>query len=146
MKILQVLFFTFATTFSIYAQVPKDDLPVPPPAAENEEQERVYTVVEQMPEFEGGNDALMSFISKNMVYPSNAKENEIQGTIFLSYIVRANGNLSDIKVLRSVSGGSDLDREAIRVIKLTNGKWSPGKQNGKPVHVEMKLPFRFLLR
>jgi TonB family protein len=88
----------------------------------------------------------MSFISKNMVYPSVSKENEIQGTVFLSYIVRANGNLSDIKVLRSVSGGSELDREAIRVLKLTNGKWSPGKQNGKPVHVEMKLPFRFLLR
>ena len=146
MKILQVIVFLLATTFSTYAQVPKDELPVPPPAAEIDGQERVHIVVEQMPEFEGGNEALMSFISKNMVYPSMAKENEIQGTIFLSYIIRANGDLSDIKVLRSVYGGSELDREAIRVLKLTNGKWSPGKQNGKPVHVEMKLPFRFLLR
>jgi protein TonB len=122
--------------------------PVSPPPVEQvvEDPEKVFTIVEQMPEFEGGQQALMSFISKNMVYPSVSKENEIQGTVFLSYIVRANGNLSDIKVLRSVSGGSELDREAIRVLKLTNGKWSPGKQNGKPVHVEMKLPFRFLLR
>ena len=122
--------------------------PVSPPPVEQlvEDPEKVFTIVEQMPEFEGGQQALMSFISKNMVYPSVSKENEFQGTVFLSYIVRANGNLSDIKVLRSVSGGSELDREAIRVLKLTNGKWSPGKQNGKPVHVEMKLPFRFLLR
>lgn len=146
MKALQIIIFLFITTFSTYAQVSKDDLPLPPHAAENEEQEKVFNLVEQMPEFEGGNDALMSFISKNMVYPSAAKENAIQGTIFLSYVVQADGSLSDIKVLRSVYGGYELDREAIRVLKLTNGKWKPGKQNGKPVNVEMKLPFRFLLK
>ena len=122
--------------------------PVSPPPEEQvvEDPEKVFTIVEQMPEFEGGNDALMSFISKNIVYPRNAVENEIQGTIYLTYVVGFDGSLSNIKLLKSVSGGTELNAEAIRILKLTEGKWKPGKQNGKPVNVQMSLPFKFTLR
>ena len=122
--------------------------PVSPPPEEQvvEDPEKVFTIVEQMPEFEGGNEALMNFISKNIVYPRNAVENEIQGTIYLNYVVRYDGSLSNIKMLKSVSGGTELNSEAIRILKLTEGKWKPGKQNGKPVNVQMNLPFKFSLR
>jgi protein TonB len=148
-KKLLLFHFCIAVSLSLFAQVDIQQEPepsFPPQTVEMEEQEKVYSAVEQMPQFEGGNDALLTFISKNMVYPSLAKENEIQGSVFLSYIVRANGNLSDIKVMKGVYGGSELDREAIRVLKLTNGKWSPGKHNGKPVNVRMTLPVRFKLQ
>lgn len=147
MKKLLLFPFCIAASLSLSAQVDLDQSPpIPPVEQKMPEPEPVFTVVEQMPEFEGGNEALMSFISKNVVYPPNAADNQIQGIIYLSYVVRSDGSLSDIKVIRSISGGSELDREAIRVLKLTNGKWKPGKQNGKPVSVNLSLPIKFLLR
>ena len=146
MKILQILFFSLATTFSTYAQVQKDDLPVPPPAAENEEQEKALTVAEQMPEFEGGQQALMSFISKNMIYPQSAIDDEIEGRVFVNFVVTSDGTLKDIAVLRGVQGGEALHKEAIRVVKLTDGKWKPGSQKGKPVNVKFTLPITFKLQ
>lgn len=149
MKKLLLFHLYFAASLSLSAQVDvhqEPEPPFPPQAVEIEEPEKVYSAVEQMPEFEGGNDALMSFISKHLVYPSLAKENQIQGSVFLTYVVGANGNLSDIQVRKGVYGGSELDLEAIRVLKLTNGKWQPGKHNGKPVNVRMTLPIKFKLQ
>lgn len=147
MKKLLLLPFCITASLSLSAQEELDQSP-PIPLVEQKMQERepVFTVVEQMPEFEGGSEALLSFISKNMVYPPNASENQIQGTIYLSYVVRSDGSLSDIKVLKSVPGGSDLNGEALRVLKLTKGKWKPGRQNGKPVSVNLSLPIKFSLR
>ncbi len=146
MKFIFSIALFLSTSILCFSQRLIEPVSPPPVEQEVEDQEKVFTIVEQMPEFEGGNEALMSFISKNIVYPRNAVENEIQGTIYLNYIVRNDGSLSNIKLLKSVSGGTELNAEAIRILKLTEGKWKPGKQNGKPVNVQMNLPFKFSLR
>ena len=112
----------------------------------NDEEEKIYTLVEQNAEYNGGTAALLKFISSTIIYPEYAKDNEIQGRVFLQFIVRTDGSLSDIKVARSVPGGKMLDQEAIRVIKLTSGKWNPARQNGKPVSCNMTLPVSFVLQ
>ncbi len=147
MKNFQLLPFFFAASLSLSAQVDPDFLnPLPPPKVEEvEESKEVFTMVEQMPEFEGGQQALMNFISKNMVHPPSAIDDQIQGRVYLKFVVTSTGSLEDITVLRGVQGGEALHREAIRVIKLTNGKWSPGKQNGKAVNVAFTLPVVFKL-
>jgi protein TonB len=146
MKFIFSIALFLSTSILCFSQRLIEPVSPPPVEQEVEDQEKVFTIVEQMPEFEGGNEALMSFISKNIVYPRNAVENEIQGTIYLNYVVRYDGSLSNIKMLKSVSGGTELNSEAIRILKLTEGKWKPGKQNGKPVNVQMNLPFKFSLR
>ncbi len=146
MKFIFSIALFLSTSILCFSQRLIEPVSPPPVEQEVEDQEKVFTIVEQMPEFQGGNEALMSFISKNIVYPRNAVENEIQGTIYLNYIVRYDGSLSNIKMLKSVSGGTELNSEAIRILKLTEGKWKPGKQNGKPVNVQMNLPFKFSLR
>ena len=112
----------------------------------DEEEEKIYTLVEQNAEYNEGTSALLKFISSTIVYPEYAMENEIQGRVYLQFIVRTNGSLTDIKVARSVPGGQMLDKEAIRVIKLTSGKWNPARQNGKPVSCKMNLPVVFVLK
>jgi protein TonB len=115
-------------------------------APTSDEEEKIYTLFEQNAEYNGGTAALLKFISSTIVYPEYAKENEIQGRVYLQFIVRTDGSLSDIKVARSVPGGKILDQEAIRVIKLTSGKWNPARQNGKPVSCNMTLPVVFVLQ
>lgn len=122
-----------------------DVSPAIAPVSDTEE-EKIYTIVEQKAEYVGGMSALMKFISSTIVYPEYAKDNEIQGKVYLQFIVRTDGSLSDIKVARSVSGGRMLDDEAIRVIKLTSGKWNPARQDGKPVSCNMTLPVVFVLQ
>ncbi len=112
----------------------------------DEEEEKIYTLVEQNAEYNEGTSALLKFISSTIVYPEYAMENEIQGRVYLQFIVRTNGSLTDIKVARSVPGGQMLDKEAIRVIKLTSGKWNPARQNGKPVSCNITLPVVFVLQ
>ena len=112
----------------------------------DEDEEKIYTLVEQNAEYNGGTAALLKFISSTIIYPEYAKDNEIQGRVYLQFIVRTDGSLSDIKVARSVPGGKMLDDEAIRVIKLTSGKWNPARQNGKPVNCNMTLPVVFVLQ
>lgn len=101
----------------------------------------VFTIVEVMPEFNGGQTALEAFLAKNLVYPIKAKENGISGTVYLSFKVDLKGRISDIRILRGIGYG--CDEEAIRVIKLTSGKWKPGRQNGMPCNVSMTIPIIF---
>ena len=122
-----------------------DVSPAIAPVSDTEE-EKIYTIVEQNAEYVGGMSALIKFISSTIIYPEYAKDNEIQGKVYLQFIVRTDGSLSDIKVARSVSGGRMLDDEAIRVIKLTSGKWNPARQDGKPVSCNMTLPVVFVLQ
>jgi protein TonB len=146
MKKFQTLVFFLVVSLSVNAQVDPDLLDTPPPKAEEvEEPKTVLTFVEQMPEFEGGQQALMNFISKNMVYPQSAVEDQIEGRVYLNFVVSSTGEVEDIRVSRSVPGGEALNKEAIRVIKLTNGKWIPGKQLGKTVNVAFTLPIVFKL-
>lgn len=107
-----------------------------------QEQDEVFTVVEQQPEFSGGYDALASFLRSNMKYPSVARRMEIEGTVHVSFIVSKTGHISDIKVLRGIM--KECDEEAIRVVQMMPA-WKPGMQNGHPVYVRMVMPLKFRL-
>ena len=97
------------------------------PAGE-EEGDIVYTVVEKMPEFPGGQQALFKYLNENVMYPEIARENGIQGRVICQFVVNKDGSISDIEVVRS-GGDPSLDKEAIRVIK-SMPKWKPGMQKG----------------
>ena len=102
----------------------------------------VFTFVEQMPEFPGGDKAMMDFISSNIKYPELAKENGVMGKVYVKFIVKADGNISDIVLLKGI--GSGCDEEVLRVINLMP-QWKPGKQNGVAVNVVYTLPVSFYL-
>ena len=129
----------------IIVEMEGDVSPAIPPTSDGVE-EKIYSVVEQNAEYSGGMSALINFISSTIVYPEYAKENEIQGRVYLQFVVKSDGTLSDIQVARSVPGASMLDKEAIRVLKLTSGKWKPAQQNGKPVSCRMNFPVSFVLQ
>ena len=102
----------------------------------------VYQIAEEMPEFPGGVEALMDFVGKNVKYPEEAKEKEISGRVFVSFVIEKDGSVSNVKVLRGIGGG--CDEEAVRVIKGMP-KWKPGIQKGKPVRVSYMMPINFKL-
>ena len=104
--------------------------------------EEVFTVVEKMPEYPGGDDARIKFMVENIKYPEQAKKNGIQGVVFVSYVVEKDGKISNIKTIRGIGGG--CDEEAERVISLMPN-WKPGIQRGQPVRVQFNLPVRFSL-
>jgi len=102
-----------------------------------------FVFVEQMPEFPGGEEEMLKFLSQNIVYPGVAVAAGIEGTVYLKFVVTSTGKVSDISVERGVDGG--CSEEAIRVVK-TMPDWKPGKQNGQAVPVYFNLPVKFVLR
>jgi len=102
----------------------------------------VFTSVEQVPFFPGGVDAFMQFLAKNIRYPQEAREKNVQGKVIISFIVETDGTLTNFKVVRSV--GSGTDEEAVRVLAMSP-KWSPGLQNGHKVRVAYAVPINFTL-
>lgn len=112
-------------------------------AAEEGDEGEVFQVVEQMPEFPGGMEKLMEYLSKNIKYPSMAQENNIQGRVIVEFVVNKDGSIVEPKVMRSVD--TSLDNEAMRVIK-SMPKWTPGKQRGKAVRVRYTVPVLFRLQ
>ena len=111
---------------------------------EEEEEEVVFVVVESMPEFPGGQQALFKYLSENVKYPVIAQENGIQGRVICQFVVNKDGSIVDVEVVRS-GGDPSLDKEAIRVIK-SMPKWKPGKQRGKAVRVKYTVPVNFKLQ
>ena len=111
---------------------------------EEEEEEVIFVVVESMPEFPGGQQAMMKYIAENIKYPVIAQENGIQGRVICQFVVNKDGSIVDVVAVRS-SGEASLDKEAIRVIK-SMPKWKPGKQRGKPVRVKYTVPVNFRLQ
>ena len=107
------------------------------------EEPEIFTVVEQQPEFPGGQIGLMRFIGENLNYPPLAQENGIEGTVVLRFIIDETGAMSDIRIIRDIGGG--CGNEAVRLIKSMPENWQPGKQRGKPVRVYYTLPMRFKL-
>ncbi|MDY0216638.1 MAG: energy transducer TonB [Bacteroidales bacterium] len=141
----QILLLLFIGCFSFsFSQIDEDFEIVPTIRVSDQvsDSNAVYTVVEQLPDFPGGNEARMQFLNKHIKYPESAKEDGIQGTVYATFIVEKDGSLSDIKILRGLS--SEINAEVIRVIELFP-KWIPGKQNGKIVRVQYSIPFRFRL-
>lgn len=102
----------------------------------------VFTIVEEMPTYKGGEKALFEYLSKSIKYPSQAKEKGIQGIVYISFIINETGEVISVRPLRGIGGGCDA--EAVRVIK-SMPKWIPGKLRGKPVNTGYTLPIRFTL-
>ena len=107
------------------------------------EEAAIFTVVESIPEFKGGRDALYAYLGNNIKYPVMAKESGIQGKVYVTFVVEKDGSITDVKLLRGIGGG--CDDEAIRVVG-SMPRWKPGKQRGKPVRVQYNLPVRFTLQ
>ena len=104
---------------------------------------KVFDVVEQMPSFPGGPQALMEYLGNNVKYPPVAAELGLQGRVVVSFVVERDGSLTDVKVERSVD--PSLDKEAVRVVK-SMPRWIPGKQKGKEVRVKFNVPVAFRLQ
>lgn len=116
------------------------------PIIEEEEEfveEQIFLVVEEMPSFPGGEGEMYKYIGKNIEYPRMAKESGISGRVFVTFVVEKDGSVTDVQVLRGIGGG--CDEEAIRVIK-SMPSWKPGKQRGKPVRVQYRMPIKFTLQ
>ena len=119
-------------------------VPPPPPKPKQEEvTEEIFVVVENQPEFPGGNTAMMKFLSDNIKYPVIAQENAIQGRVITNFVVEKDGSITDVQVVRGVD--PSLDKEAVRVIQ-SMPRWTPGKQRGQAVRVRFTLPVVFRLQ
>lgn len=110
---------------------------------EEEDDDEVFMIVEEIPEFPGGEDALRKYLIENTKYPKNARKNKISGTVNVLFVIDENGEIGDVLVSNSVD--PTLDKEAIRVVK-NMPNWIPGKIRGKPVKSVQPLWFDFALR
>lgn len=104
---------------------------------------KLFTWVEEMPSFPGGEEQMYEFLRKNIKYPPLARENGITGKVFMSFIVDPDGDIREVKVLRGIGAG--CDEEATRVVKAMP-KFKPGKQNGRAVTVQFTMPINFTLK
>lgn len=129
-------------TETVTPDVDVDFSNVPTPVVDDPAPTKPLMFVEKMPAFPGGDQALQAYLQKNIRYPAAARENGIEGTVVLQFVVNTDGSISDIKPLREVGGGAT--EEAIRVVK-TMPKWSPGNNNGVNVPVYFNLPVTFQL-
>ena len=109
---------------------------------EEVDEQQIFQVVEEAPEFPGGHKECMAFLSKNIKYPQISQENGVQGRVIVQFVVNADGSITDPTVVRGID--PYLDKEALRVINLMP-KWKPGKQRGKAVRVRYTLPVKFNL-
>ena len=114
---------------------------VPPAFADSSQ---VFAIVDKMPSFPGGETAMLEFLKRNLKFPEDAKENGIDGKIFLSFIIETDGRITNVKVDRGITGGG-LNQEAIRVVK-SMPDWIPGTNKGRVVRVSYKLPITFKLQ
>lgn len=101
---------------------------------------------EKMAEFKGGMDKLYQFIGNKVKYPVRCMEADIEGEVILQFVVEADGSLSSVRTLTTHKSCPEMDAEAIRVIKMTSRKWTPGFSGAKPVRSYYRLPVRFDLR
>lgn len=115
---------------------------IPVEEADEAEEQTIFTVVESMPDFPGGDAARIKYLNENIKYPQMARESGIQGRVFVTFVVETSGAVTDVRILRGIGGG--CDEEAIRVIK-NMPNWIAGKQRGKPVRVQFNMPILFKL-
>ena len=109
------------------------------PVADN----KVYKTVDQLPQYPGGEVAMMNFLAQNIQYPANAAKNDIEGRVVLQFVVEKDGQIGEVKVVRSVD--PEIDAEAVRVVK-SMPNFIPGRQEGKPVAVWYTIPISFKLQ
>ncbi|MCL2042144.1 MAG: energy transducer TonB [Bacteroidales bacterium] len=106
-------------------------------------EEEIFMIVEQVPEYPGGDEARLNFLRNNIKYPQMAREAGIQGTVYVGFVVEKDGSVTQVKVMRGIGGG--CDEEAVRVTKMMP-KWKAGKQRGKEVRVSYNMPVKFTLQ
>ena len=106
-------------------------------------EDKVFDVVEQMPQFSGGIEALLKYLAENVRYPKEAEEKSLQGRVIATFVVEKDGSISRAKVVKSVD--PLLDEEALRVVN-SMPNWTPGQQNGEPVAVKYTIPISFKLQ
>jgi len=121
----------------------KEEIIVEEKKPEPVEDNKVFDVVEQKPQFPGGEAALLKYVSEHIRYPAMAQENNIQGRVIVQFVVTKTGNVGEVKVVRGKD--PDLDKEAVRVVKSLP-KFVPGKMNGHAVNVWYTLPIQFKLQ
>ena len=109
----------------------------------SQKNQKVYEVVDEMPVFTGGMPALIEYLQTNLKYPQDAEKQKVEGRVLVSFVVETDGSVTDVKVVRKVF--PSLDSEAIRVVQAMP-KWTPGKQDNKPVRVRYILPIAFNLK
>ena len=124
---------------TIYDINSSGDLPV---SVAKPDHDTVFQIVDEMPQFPGGEQAMMNYIAENVKYPEDAKDKNQSGRVMISFVVEKDGRVNDVKVLKGVC--ESIDNEAVRVVKAMP-KWKPGKQKGKPVRVSYCLPISFKL-
>ncbi|WP_423129332.1 energy transducer TonB [Gaoshiqia sp. Z1-71] len=110
---------------------------------ETEDDSPIFFIVEEMPEFPGGEMALRKFIANSIKYPVVAQENGVQGKVYVNFVVGKDGRVTDARVIRSVDPA--LDKEALRVVNSLP-LWKPGRQRGEPVRVSFSVPISFVLQ
>jgi protein TonB len=113
------------------------------PVVEKEEKQEVFRYVEEMPTFPGGMDQVPSFFAANIKYPEIARRAGVEGRVFVQFVVSKDGSITQVQVAKGIGAG--CDEEAIRVVKMMP-KWTPGKQNGRPVLVQVVVPIQFKLQ
>ena len=99
-------------------------------------------LIEQMPGFPGGTNALMKFIKKNLIYPNEAIQKNVKATCHVGFVIEKDGSVTGVKLFRAIENCDSCNLEALRVIKMLP-TWSPGLQNGIPVRVQFNLPIKF---
>ena len=116
-----------------------------PPGIEEEEivEAEIFKIVEEMPEFPGGAAKMMEYVQKNIKYPMMARESDIQGRVFVNFVVEPDGSITNVTVMRGIGGG--CDEEAVRVVQ-SFPTWKPGKQRGSAVRVNYTIPIIFKLQ
>jgi len=135
--LLYLLVFSSITCYAQEEEIPNAPMPK---CVEETKQDGVKDYVQIQPQFPGGINAMMPFVSKHFKYPLVDLENKIEGTVYVSFIVELDGSLTDVKVMRGIS--KTLDAEAVRVIK-SMPNWTPGEQvKGKPVRSRYILPIK----
>lgn len=115
---------------------------IPEQSETNLRKGEVFDLVEVAPVFEGGMQGITEFLIKNLKYPEQAKSMGIEGTVYISFVIDANGSVRDVEILKGIGAG--CDEEAKRVVQMFPD-WIPGKQNGQPVNIKMNLPIKFAL-
>jgi len=118
------------------------DEPVAEVMDEGNDDDKIFTIVEQQAEYPGGAEAMIKFLQKNVKYPAIARRMGVEGSVFVSFVIDKGGVISDVQVIKGIS--AECDKEAQRVIKLMP-PWKPGKQNGKAVRCRFVLPVKFKL-
>jgi protein TonB len=121
----------------------KNAVELPPENPVGDDEGKIFTIVEEMPSFPGGEEKMLEYVAKNIKYPPVARENGITGRVYVNFYIDKDGKVQNAKVVRGIGGG--CDEEALRVVR-SMPQWKPGKQNGRAVNVNYNLPINFTLK